>query len=62
MEFGVDKCTSLTMNRGEIVKIEGIKMSYENNIKSLDLKNYKYPGIPQDDNIMHTEVKKKGQK
>lgn len=36
MEIGLHICTTLTKDRRKTVKTEEIKISYENNFKSLD--------------------------
>ncbi|KAJ7335694.1 hypothetical protein JRQ81_013635 [Phrynocephalus forsythii] len=59
VEFGLDKCATLSIIRGKIVKTEGIYMT-NNFIKTLDEEeSYKYLGVLQADNIKHKEVKNK---
>jgi len=59
MEFGLDKCATLTMQRGSVVNTEGINLP-NNNIRGLNLEeSYKYLGILQADDIKHVQVKKK---
>ncbi|XP_053114405.1 uncharacterized protein LOC128328439 [Hemicordylus capensis] len=60
MDFGLDKCAALIMNRGKITKTEGIELPNGSKIKNLEEKeHYKYLRILQADNIAHTEVKRK---
>ena len=59
MEFGLDKCATLTMQRGSVVNTEGINLP-NNNIRGLNLEDsYIYLGILQADDIKHVQVKKK---
>jgi hypothetical protein len=59
MEFGLEKCATLTIQRGSVVQTEGINMP-NNNIRGLNLEeSYKYLGILQADDIKHAQVKKK---
>ncbi|XP_053147207.1 uncharacterized protein LOC128342972 [Hemicordylus capensis] len=60
MEFGLDMCAALIMNRGKIRKTEGIELPNGSNIKNLEEKeHYKYQSILQADNITYTEAKRK---
>ena len=59
MEFGLDTCSTLTIQRGSVVQTEGINKP-NNNIRGLNLEeSYKYLGILQADNIVHVQIKKK---
>ena len=59
MEFGLDKCATLTIQRRSVVQTEGINLP-NNNIRGLSMEeNYKYLGILQVDDIKHVQVKKK---
>ena len=50
MEFGVEKCTMLIMEKGKIVKSVGIELPDGKVIKSLhDGESYKYLGILEAD-------------
>ena len=58
MEFGLDKCATLAMYRGNMQKTEGIRLPNNSMIRSLELhEGYKYLGVLQADNIKHGEVK-----
>ena len=59
MEFGLDKCATLTIKRGSVIQPEGINLP-NNNIRGLNLEeSYKYLEILQADDIKHVQVKKK---
>ena len=59
MEFGRDKCATLTIQRGSVVQTEGINLP-NNKIRGLNLEeSYNYLGILQADDIKHVQVKKK---
>ena len=58
MQFGIDKCTMLSLKRGNIVTSEEIKLRDKSLIKSMkNGKSYKYLGILQADRIKHKEMK-----
>lgn len=60
MEFGLDKCATLTIHRGEVQQTQGIDLPNKQTIKGLSLEeSYKYLGILQADDIKHEQVKKK---
>ena len=60
MEFGLEKCATLTIQRGSMLQAEGINLPNNNNIRGLNLEeSYKYLGILQADDIKHVQVKKK---
>ena len=59
MEFGLNKCATLTIQRGSLVQTEGINLP-NNKIRGLNLgESYNYLGILQADDIKHVQVKKK---
>ena len=59
MEFGFDKCATLTIIKGKVTEIQGMNL-LKNNIKGLNLdETYKYLDIHQADDIKHKQVKKK---
>ena len=46
MEFGIEKCATLVMEKGKIVKSVGIELADGKVIKSLqDGESYKYSGM-----------------
>ena len=57
MEFGIEKCVMLVMDKGKIVKSVGIELSGKV-IKSLQKgKNYKYLGILEEDKFLEEKMK-----
>ena len=59
MEFGIKKCGILTMNRGKILKSEGIKLPDGEMMKQVEQEGYTYLGIIELDKIKETEMKEK---
>jgi len=60
MEFGLEKCATLSIQRGEIKQAQGIELPNKQTIRSLNLEeSYKYLGILQAEKIKHEQVKKK---
>ena len=60
MEFGINKCAILVLNRGKMVKSEGIKLPEDKVIRSLRAdEEYKYLGILQADQIKQQQMKEK---
>ena len=57
MTFGIEKCGRLILNRGHIVKTDGIELP-NGTIKDLDA-GYKYLGIVQSDTNHDTEVRQR---
>ena len=63
MEFGLDKCATLVLNKGKPTQLENVKLPNNEIIKGLSLQeSYKYLGILQGDNIKHNQVKEKTSK
>ena len=59
MEFGLDKCASLTFIKDKVTETQGMNLP-NNNIKGLNLdETYKYLGILQTDDIKHKQAKRK---
>ena len=57
MKFGIEKCAMLVIKRGERKLMDGIQLSNQDTIKSLDEnESYKYLGIKQAE--MKGKVKK----
>ena len=53
MEFGIEKCTMLVMEKGKIVNLVGIEFPKGKVIKSLqEGKSYKYLGILEADKFL----------
>ena len=59
MEFGLDKCGVLVIERGVKVKHEGIKLPDGKVMKEIDDDGYKYLGILEGATIMNKEMKVK---
>ena len=60
MEFGVEKCAMLLMEKGKIVKSVGIELPNVKVIKSLqEGKSYKYLGILAEDKFLEEKMKLK---
>ena len=58
MEFGLDKCATLSVKRGKVISTEGIRLPDGNTVRSLQPnETYKYLGILQAEDIKHKEVK-----
>ena len=49
IEFGIEKCVLVNVQRGKITRTEGIQPSDGNNIKDTDETGYKYLGIIEGD-------------
>ena len=60
MEFGIEKCAMLVMERGKIVKSVGIELPDNKVIRSLqEGESYKYLGILEADKFLEEEMKLK---
>ena len=60
MEFGISKCSHVTMKAGKLVSVGGIELSSGEVIPELESdKGYKYLDILETDNIMLTKIKDK---
>ena len=60
MEFGIDKCATLVLKRGEITKFDAISLLDGKVMKELiEGAGYKYLGIIQADQIQNREMKEK---
>ena len=42
MEFGIEKCALVNIQRGKVTRTEGIQLPDGNNIKGIDETGYKY--------------------
>ena len=59
MEFGLEKCATLTIHKGKATHTEGLTLSNNNTIKGLSLEeSYKYLGVLQAEDVKHRQVKK----
>ena len=62
MEFGIEKCALINIQRGKVTRTEGIQLPDGNNIKDIDEEGYKYLGIIEGEEIKHQEMKEKVRK
>ena len=62
MKFGMKKCGILTMERGKVVRCEGIKLPNSVVMKEVEKEGYKYLGIVELDKIKENEIKEKTKK
>ena len=62
MEFGIEKCALVNIQRGKVTRTEGIQLPDGNNIKDIDETGYKYLGIIEGEEIKHQEMKEKDKK
>ena len=63
MEFGISKCANVTIKAGKLISAGGMELSSGEIIPELESdKSYKYLGILEANDIMHTEMKDKIQK
>ena len=63
MEFGINKCTHVTMKAGKLVSAGGMELSSGEVIPELESgKGYKYLGILEANDMVYTEMKGKIQK
>ena len=59
MEFGIDKCALVNIQRGKVTRAEGIQLPDGNGIKDIDETGYKYFRIIEHEEIEHQEMKEK---
>ncbi|XP_068208495.1 uncharacterized protein [Palaemon carinicauda] len=57
MEFGIEKCALVNIQKGKVTRAEGIKLPDGSNIKHRDETEYKYWGMMEGENIKHQEMK-----
>ena len=57
MQFGLEKCATVNVSKGTKVKCSGIDLPTGEQIHELEDEGYKYLGILEADNILHTEMK-----
>ena len=59
MEFGLEKCATLTIHKGKATHTEGLTLSNKNTIKWHSLEeSYLYLGVQQALDVKHCQVKK----
>ena len=59
MEFGIEKCARVNIQRGKVTRTEEKNLPDGNNIKDIDETGYKYLGIKEGEEIKHQEMKEK---
>ena len=59
MEFGIEKCAIVNIQRGKVTRTDGIQLTDGNNIKDIDETGYECLGIIEGGEIKHQEVKEK---
>ena len=59
MQFGIKKCGVLIMERGKVIRTDGIRLSDEQDMKDIDEAGYTYFGILETDKIKEKEMKEK---
>ena len=59
MEFGIEKCALVNIERGKLKKVEGISLPNDVTIKEIEESGYKYLGVQEGAQIMHEEMKQK---
>ena len=57
MEFGLDKCASIKLEKGKKTESEGITLPDGTHLKDLGEQGYRYLGILEADQIFHSEMK-----
>ena len=59
MEFGIEKCAHVNIQRGKVTRTEGIQLPDGNNIKDIDETGYEYFGIIERKEIKCQDMKEK---
>ena len=59
MEFGIEKCAHVNIQRGKVTRSEGIQLPDGNNIRDIDETGYKCLGIIKGEEIKHQEMEEK---
>ena len=57
MKFGIDNCAVLELERGRLVRNEGIELPDGERMKEVDQKGYKHLVVLQLDKVMNKEMK-----
>ena len=58
MEFGIEKCALVNIQRGKVTRTEGILLPDGISIKGIGETGYKYLGIIEGEEIKHQQMKK----
>ena len=59
MQFGIKKCGVLIMERGKVIRTDGIRLPDGQHMKDIDETCYTYLGIFETDKIQEKEMKEK---
>ena len=59
MQFGIKKCGVLIMERGKVIRTDGIRLPDGQHMKDIDEIDYTYLGILETDKIKEKEMKEK---
>ena len=59
MQFGIKKCGVLIMERGKVIRTDGIRLRVGSYMKNIDEAGYTYLEILQTDKIKEKEMKEK---
>ena len=59
IQFGMKKCRVFIMERGKVIRTEGIRLPDEQDMKDIDGAGYTYLGILETDKIKGKEMKEK---
>ena len=57
MEFGLEKCATIKIEKGKKIESEGITLPDGSHLKDLGEQGYRYLGILEADQIFHSEMK-----
>ena len=59
MQFGIKKCGVLIMERGKVIRTDGIRLPNGQDMKDIDKAGCTYLGILETDKIKEKEIKEK---
>ena len=62
MQFGIKKCGILSMETGEVIRTNGIRLLDEKDMQDIDDTDYTYLGIFETDRVKEKEMKEKSSK
>ena len=57
MQFGIKKCGVLIIERGKVIKADGIRLPDEQHMKDINENGFTYLGILETDKIKEKEMK-----
>ena len=59
MQFGIKKCGILFMERGKVIRTDGIRLPDGQDMKDIDQAGYTYLGILETDKVKEKKMKEK---